>query len=135
MDQGKHHPEYISMLEEAQRKAHRGGIPIPEMQIVFITTQAVLDADKPLLTTLVREGNLPASKIWNEWKETYTEAENYRYRQLQAAGADGPFTGGNANTATHLLPTMEQGSDRTLDRLYEYMENLYLYSTEDKGFT
>ena len=106
------------------------------MQLVSITTQAVLVADKFPLTTSVWEGKLPAAKTWNLLKATYIDADNQLERQLQSAWAGGPFFGGNANAATWLPPNtyMNQVIDGTLERLGRYIENLYLPTMVDKGF-
>ena len=66
-------PEYINMLEDYQKKAHRVQLPVPDVSLVEITTKSMLQ-DQAFTTDMKEwEEKLPMNKMWSLWKSTFPE--------------------------------------------------------------
>ncbi len=91
-------PEYIQLLEDAQRKAARAGLPVTDQSLVMLASTALLAADTFPHTTTLWEELPPADKTWPAWKAAYLQAHQQRANRLQATG--GADNLGRANQAT-----------------------------------
>jgi hypothetical protein len=119
-------PEYINMLEEAQRKLAQANLPISDTQLVAIASTSVLAANDFPQTTEEWEALPPANKTWVAWKTRYRAAHTAHKRQLLAAGQTGDHVGA-ANAAIggeneHIPPD-------TFARLDGYLDNLATAAT------
>ena len=118
-------PEYINMLEDAQRKAQRAAMPIADVQLVAIASTAVLGSQQYPRATEDWEALATSAKTWTAWKKAYRAAHIARKRQLLASGTSEPF--GGAHAASTLPP------EGTLDRLDGYLDNLANAATQEKS--
>ena len=120
-------PEYIYMLEEAQRKLPRAQLPMGNRQLLAIASTAVLAAQHFPRTTDEWEALAPALKTWATWKVNYRAAHIARKRQLLASGTAEPLGRAHAvTTDTFLTPS-------TLDKLDGYLDNLANAATHEKS--
>ncbi len=67
-------PEYINMLEDAQRKLARAQLPMGDHQLLAIASTAVLAAQHFPRATDEWEALAPALKTWPTWKVKYRAA-------------------------------------------------------------
>ena len=107
-------PKYIQLLEDAQRKAARAGLPVTDQNLVMLASTALLAADTfPRTTTLWEE--LPqADKTWPAWKAAYLQAHQQRANRLRATGgADnlGRANQAQANQAANFLGSIDNALD------------------------
>jgi hypothetical protein len=91
-------PEYIQLLEVAQRKAARAGLPVTDQTLTILASTALLAADTSPRTTVLWEELPHADKTWPAWKAAYLEAHKLRANRLCATG--GVDNLGRANQAT-----------------------------------
>ncbi len=61
-------PEYIFLLEDAQRKAARACLPVTNQTLTGLASTALLAADTFPCTTELWEELDPAGKTWAAWK-------------------------------------------------------------------
>lgn len=120
-------PEYINMLEDAQRKLARAQLPMGDRQLLAIASTAVLAAQHFPRTTDEWEALAPALKTWPTWKVKYRAAHIARKRQLLAAGTSEPLGRAHAVTTDTGL-----GAD-TFDKLDGYLDNLANAATHEKS--
>jgi hypothetical protein len=79
-------PPYIIMLEEAQKKAKRAGMPIANIELVMMALVAVLAAQHFPCEVDDWEG-LPANScLWVAWKMAFRLAHLKRQHQVLALG-------------------------------------------------
>ena len=90
-------PEYIQLLEDAQRKAARAGLPVTDQFLVTHASTALLAADTYPRTTEIWEESPQATRTWPAWKAAYLEAHQLRSNRLRATG--GADNLGRANQA------------------------------------
>ncbi len=64
-------PQYINMLEDAQKKATRAGMPIANIELVMMASAAVLTAQHFSRKVNDWEGLLSASRTWMAWKTAF----------------------------------------------------------------
>jgi hypothetical protein len=62
-------PEYINRLEDAQKKAHRAGLPITNEWLVATASKSLLIAASFPIQCAVWEAELPVTKTWPAWKK------------------------------------------------------------------
>jgi hypothetical protein len=91
-------PEYIQLLEDAQRKAARASLPVTDQSLVMLASTALLAADTFPRTTEHWEELPQADKTWPAWKAAYLQAHQKRANRLRATG--GADNLGRANQAT-----------------------------------
>ena len=97
-------PEYIDMLEEAQRKLARANLPMSDETLLAIASTSVLASQHFTRQTDEWEAKPPVDKMWAAWKPHYRAAHLARKRQQLAtnnpafggAVAHVAVTGGNA---------------------------------------
>ncbi len=116
-------PQYIIMLEEAQKKAKRAGMPITDMELVMMALAAVLTTMHFPCKVDNWEGLPALGRTWAEWKTSFRSTHLKRQRQILASGGGEPLGGAHS-----VLPTDPPG---TLDRLEIALDNLALATTND----
>jgi hypothetical protein len=60
-------PEYIFLLEDAQRKAARAPLPVIDQTLTVLASTALLATDTFPHTTELWEESDPANKAWAAW--------------------------------------------------------------------
>jgi hypothetical protein len=86
-------PQYIIMLEEAQKKAKRAGMPITDIELVLMALAAVLVVQHFPRVVNNWEG-LPAnSRLWVAWKMAFRLAHLKRQCQILASGGGASWRG------------------------------------------
>ena len=118
-------PQYIIMLEDAQKKAKRAGMPIADIELVMMASAAVLAAQHFPREVDDWEGLPATSHTWTAWKTAFHLAHLKRQRQILASGAGEPLGGAHGVLPAHLPPVM--------DRLESALDNLALAATNDKA--
>jgi hypothetical protein len=79
-------PQYIIMLEDAQKKAHRAGMPIADIKLVMMASAAVLAAQHFPREVNEWEGLPSTARTWLAWKTAFRLAHLKRQRQILASG-------------------------------------------------
>jgi hypothetical protein len=115
-------PQFILMMEDAQKKAKRAGMPIAIVELVMMALAAVLAAQHCPHEVNNWEGLPAGSRTWQAWKVAFCLAHLKRQCQLQALGDGQPL--GGAHT---VIPTAAP----TIDRVGEALENLALAALND----
>eukprot|EP00804_Cyclotella_cryptica_P005048 CCRYP_017573-RA/>CCRYP_017573-RA protein AED:0.43 eAED:0.43 QI:0/-1/0/1/-1/1/1/0/192 len=121
-------PEYINMLEAAQRKLARANLPMSDDQLLAIASTAVLASNHFPRPTDDWEAKPGANKTWTAWKTHYRAAHIARKRQLLASGIAMPPSTANALIAeddVHL-------TEGTFARLDGYLDNLAAAATTER---
>jgi hypothetical protein len=110
-------PQYIIMMEDAQKKAKRAGILIADVVLVMMASAAVLAAQHFPREVTDWEGRPAIDRTWRAWKVEFCQAHIQRQRQLQASGSGKPLGGAHA-----VLPA----PPGTIDCLRTALNNLAL---------
>jgi hypothetical protein len=84
-------PQYINMLEDAQKKATRAGMPITDVEIVMMASAAVLAAQHFPRKVDNWKGLLSASCTWTAWKTAFRLAHVKRQQQILASREGEPL--------------------------------------------
>jgi hypothetical protein len=79
-------PQYIIMLEDAQKKATRAGMPIANIKLVMMALAAVLAAQHFPRKVDDWEGLPLSSCTWAAWKTVFCLAHLKRQHQILASG-------------------------------------------------
>jgi hypothetical protein len=115
-------PQYIIMLEDAQKKAQRAGMLIADIKLVMMASAAVLAAQHFPRKVDDWEGLPAAACTWTAWKTSFCFAHLKRQLQILASGGGEPL--GGAHGITPALPP-------TMDHLKSALDNLALVATND----
>jgi hypothetical protein len=115
-------PQYIIMLEDAQKKAQRAGMPIADIELVMVASAAVFAAQHFPRKVDDWEGLPAAARTWKAWKTAFCLAHLKRQRQILASGGGKPLRG--AHGVTPDLPP-------AIDHLGSALDNLALAATND----
>jgi regulator of replication initiation timing len=148
-------PEYINMLEDAQKKARLAKITITDATLFIIATNAMLTSEQFPRANEDWEELDPADQTWKKWKELYKGADRKARTKKQAAGGPGKFGGANAATsgdgtkqgsgigggtaAPGLIDKPESGPTPNtqngfgMEALDEYFDNLAAAATKEKS--
>jgi hypothetical protein len=110
-------PQFIVMMEDAQKKAKRAGMPIADVELVMMASAAVLAAQHFPRKVDDWEGLPAVDRTWRAWKVVFRLAHLKRQRQLQASGGGEPL--GGAHSVLHSPPV-------SIDRLGTALVNLAL---------
>jgi hypothetical protein len=110
------------MMEDAQKKAKRAGMPIADVELVMMASAAVLVAQHFPREVDDWEGLPAVDRTWRAWKVTFRLAHLKRQRQIQASGGGEPLHGANS-----VLPALAV----TIDRLGAALDNLALAAAND----
>ncbi len=86
------------MMEGAQKKAKRAGMPIADVELVMMALAAVLAAQHFPHEVDDWEGLLAIDHMWRAWKVAFCLAHLKRQCRLQASGVGGPL--GSAHAVT-----------------------------------
>jgi len=78
-------PQYIVVMEDAQKKAKRVGIPIADVELVMMASAAVLAALHFPRKVDEWEGLPAVDRTWRAWKVAFRLAHLKCQRQLQAS--------------------------------------------------
>jgi len=94
-------PEYINMLEDAQRAAMRidANNPITNASVLVIATSAFLKDNQFPRTSEDWEDLPPNQKTWEMWKKMYKTAQGRERVRVKAAGGANAFGGNNEGGA------------------------------------
>ncbi len=115
-------PLFSVMMEDAQIKATRAGMPIPNVKLVMMSLVAVLAARHFPCEVDDWEGLPAASRTWQAWKVAFRLVHLKHQRQLQALGGGKSLGGAHA-----VIPT----ATPTSNRIGEAPENLALVALND----
>jgi hypothetical protein len=110
-------PEYIFLLEDAQRKAARACLPIIDQTLTVLTSTALLAADTFSRTTELWEQLDPANKTRAAWKTAYLAAHKKRANRLCATGGADYLGHANSAHSTTLNPGLLDSIDNALNNL------------------
>ncbi len=91
-------PQFIVMMEDAQKKAKQAGMPIADVELVMIASVTILAAQHFLQEVDDWRGLLAINRTWRAWKVAFCLARLKRQHQLQASGVGGPL--GSAHVVT-----------------------------------
>ncbi len=116
-------PQFIVMMEDAQKKAKWAGMPIiANVKLVMMASAAVLAAQHFPRKVDDWEGLPAASHMWQAWKVAFHLAHLKCQRQLQALGGGKPLGSAHAVIST---------AAPTIDRIGAALENLALAALND----
>jgi hypothetical protein len=115
-------PQYINMLEDAQKKAKRAGMPIADIELVMMASAAVLAAQHFPREVDDWEGLPSSAHTWSAWKTAFRLAHVKRQHQILALGGGEPLGGAHG-----VLPA----SLPAIGRLESALDNLVLASLND----
>jgi hypothetical protein len=73
-------PQYIVMMEDAQKKAKRADMPIADVELVMIASAAVLAAQHFPQEVREWEGRPAVDRTWRAWKVEFRQAHIRRQR-------------------------------------------------------
>ena len=135
-------PQYINLMEEAQRKADRGKLPVTEQTMVAIASKSVLSSGDFETATERWDELVDSDKTWEAWKAHYNAAHDARERKLLAAPDSSQFGGANAATQQHATPSagnrvgFSDAAPPSGDFMHQfdgYMDNLANTATNEKA--
>jgi hypothetical protein len=89
-------PQFIVMMEDAQKKAKQAGMPIADVDLVMMALAAVLAAQHFPREVDDWEGLPAVNRTWRAWKVAFRLAHLKHQRQLQASGGGEPLGGANS---------------------------------------
>jgi hypothetical protein len=115
-------PQFIVMMEDAQKKAKRAGMPIADVELVMMASAAVLAAQHFLREVDDWEGLPAVNCTWRAWKMAFRLAHLKCQRQLQASGGGEPLGGAHS-----VLPAPAA----SINRLGTALDNLALAAAND----
>jgi hypothetical protein len=110
-------PQFIVMMEDAQKKAKWAGMPIADVELMMMALAAVLAAQHFPQEVDDWEGLAAIDCTWRAWKGAFHLFHLKRQRQLQASGGSGLL--GSAHTVIPAPAT-------TIDPLGKALNNLAL---------
>jgi hypothetical protein len=110
-------PEYIFLLEDAQRKAARACLPITNQTLTVLASTALLAANTFPHTIELWEKLDPANKTWAAWKTAYLAAYKKRANRIRATGGADYLGQANSAHATTLNPGLLNSINNALDNL------------------
>ncbi len=114
-------PQFINMMEDAQKKAKRAGMPIADVKLVMMALAAVLAAQHFPHEVDDWEGLAASARTCTAWKTAFRLAHVKRQCQILASGGSQPL--GGAFAAIQGPPA--------IDRLELALDNLALAATND----
>ena len=115
-------PQFIVMMEDAQKKAKQANMPIADVELVMMTSATVLAAQHFPREVDDSEGLTAIDRTWRAWKVAFRLAHIKRQRQLRASGGCEPLRGAHS-----VLPAPAA----TIDRLGTALDNLALAVAND----
>ena len=99
-------PQFIVMMEDAQKKAKQAGMPIADVEIVMMASAAVLAAQHFPCKVTDWEGRLAINRTWRAWKVEFRQAHIKCQCQLQCKrlGAANHSVGLTPSSPPHSAP-------------------------------
>jgi hypothetical protein len=116
-------PEYIFLLEDAQRKAARACLPITNQTLTVLASTTLLAADTFPHTTELWEELDTVNKTWAAWKTAYLAAHKKRANRLRATGGADYLGRANSAHTTTLNPRLLDSIDNALNNLTSAASN------------
>jgi hypothetical protein len=113
-------PQYINMLEDAQKKAKRAGMPIAYVELVMMASAAVLAAQHFPREVDDWEGLPSPARTWLAWKTAFQLVHLKRQCQILASGGGEPLGGAHG-----VLPVAAPA----IGRFEKALNNLALQTT------
>ena len=92
-------PEYINMLEDAQRQAGRAGRTIADKTLLLFAITAMLTSERFSRANDEWEERAERDKTWVQWKTAYKKA--HCQERVKAQDSDGTAKFGAENYAAH----------------------------------
>ena len=92
-------PEYINMLEDAQRQAGRVGRTISDKTLLLLASTTMLISERFPRDNNAWEERADRDKTWAQWKTAYKKA--HAQARVKAQANDGSVKFGAANSAAH----------------------------------
>jgi hypothetical protein len=83
-------PQYIALLEDAQKKAKRAHMPIVDAELVMMASTAVLSVQHFPRKVDDWEGLPALARTWPAWKTAFCLAHLKRQRQILASKGENP---------------------------------------------
>jgi hypothetical protein len=115
-------PQYINMLEDAQKKATRTGMPITNVKLMMMASAAVLTAQHFPRKFDNWEGLPSTLCMWTAWKTAFRLAHVKRQQQILVLGGGEPL-----GRAHGVIPVAAPA----IRRLETALDNLALAATND----
>ena len=92
-------PEYINMLEDAQRQAGRAGRTIADETLLLFASTAMLISKHFLRANNNWEERVEREKTWYQWKAAYKRA--HAKARFKSQANDGSVKFGATNSSAH----------------------------------
>jgi hypothetical protein len=108
-------PQFIIMMEDAQKKAKRAGMPITNVELVMMASAAILTAQHFPQEVDDWKGLPAINRTWIAWKFTFRLTHLKRQHQLQASGGGGLLGSAHAVIPAPAAPIDQLGT--ALDNL------------------
>jgi hypothetical protein len=115
-------PQFIVMMEDAQKKAMRAGMPTADIELVMMALAAVLTAQHFPRKVDDWERLPTKSRTWQAWKVAFRLAHLKCLRQLQASGGGKPLSGAHV-----IIPTVAP----IINRISVALKNLAFAALND----
>ena len=127
-------PEYINMLEDAQRQASRAGRAISDKTLLLFASTAMLTSEWFPRANDDWENRAELDKTWAAWKIAYKQA--HAKARVKAQAHEGSTKLGAANSAArpeYQLPlnTQHEGARENVNTLEGYFNNLAAAATNE----
>ena len=128
-------PEYINMLEDAQRQASRAGRAISDDTLLLFASTAMLTSERFPWANNAWEDQAEPDKTWTTWKLAYKQTHAKARVKTQAHRGNTKF--GAANSAARPedqlpLDTQHEGASENINTLEGYFTNLAAATTNEK---
>ena len=128
-------PEYINMLEDAQKQAGRAGRTISNETFLLFATTAMLTTKRFMRANEDCEDRAESNKTWKNWKESYKKA--HTKARIKAQANKGTVKFGAANSAAHQETTQNVENNQGVDdggkkALEGYFDNLASTAVNEK---
>ena len=128
-------PEYINMLEDAQRQAGQGGHTITDKTLLFFAIMVMLTSKQSPWANDDWEDQAKRDKTWASWKLTYKQA--HTKTRFKAQAHESSTKSGAANSAARLeshlpLDNQLERDSSNVKTLEGYFNNLSAAATNEK---
>ena len=129
-------PEYINMIEDAQKKAGRAGRTIADKTLLIFVENAMLTRERLPQTNNDWEDRDEADKTQDDWKEVYKKA--HAKVRVKAQANEGSVKFGAANSEARLETTQGAETNKGVDEggmksLDGYFDNLAAATVNKKS--
>ena len=128
-------PEYINMLEEAQRQAGRAGRTISDKTLLLFASTAMLTSERFPQTNDYWEDRAELDKTWAVWKLAYKQSHAKARVKAQAHEGSTKLRVANSSARPEYqlpLDTQHEGASRDVKTLEGYSDNLAAAVTNEK---